>query len=386
MDIGERLLKPWEFWSDSFSGGVRTSLLIGESSWQETRFGRMITASVFAPEGRTLGNWRQDSVSLLGDTKVMDHARLLWSVSGTKDYDLGDLNSATSGSCFVLHAKQLHYIDGGDFGIDDYSVVLPLARHLRGEVRCLELFGGGWGGWSWAGKVLGSLGAKWIFGAVEIGYDMAKIYALNHGCPLIPVTQKLPAQALVHFPNGFVLNGDVMNTAWWEAAAHWEPEVIAISAPCPPWSNASSQAGLQSDKGRLLLKAIALCRVLRPRLILLEQVQGFAGHPHKKVIIKVLHWAGYQIKWQGSLDLNEILPVRRVRWLAIASRVHDTQLAQVPWQGWPARRVSSPAMIGTVHRWSEEVAQQLKVPNEALDTDPQVLLMGRILWLTIGMT
>ena len=104
MDIGERLLKPWEFWSDSFSGGVRTSLLIGEASWQETCFGKMITASVFAPEGRSLGNWRQDSVSLSGDTKVMDHARLLWSVSSTKDYDLGDLLSSFTTSTAVTSA------------------------------------------------------------------------------------------------------------------------------------------------------------------------------------------------------------------------------------------------------------------------------------------
>ena len=107
-------------------------------------------------------------------------------------------------------------------------------------------------------------------------------------------TQELPPLSLLSFPEGFCIHGDVFDDNWLQAAACWNVEVITISAPCPPWSGAAGQMGLHSAEGQLFMRAIGVCKILRPKIILIEQVAAFHSHPHRVWIEKALWFAGYQ--------------------------------------------------------------------------------------------
>ena len=366
MDIVSSILEGFDIYGDSgFRDKPRTGLLIDHAMFQEGWYGSRISAELFSPAGRGVGSWYGESVVLHGDQMVMQDVPILWSLADTiTNRRLKE--EIVNGPCYVMHAAQKFMVEGGQFAIDHESYIMPLTRLPRSEIRCLELFSGAWGGWAFAGKVLGGMGRKWSFGAVEIAHDLAKIYAVNHRCPLVPAHVRLDPYLLENLPGGFVLNGDVSYPGWWEAASRWAPDVISISAPCPPWSTASSQSGLGSAKGRLLVRALGVCKLLRPRVVLLEQVLGFASHPQKHLIMKVLHWAGYRVHWQGSLELNDHLPVRRPRWLAIAYRVHDEGICFDNWQRWPAREIFTVDQVEALRQWPPEIEAKLRVPEAAL--------------------
>ena len=367
MDIATSILEGYDFYGDSgFKDKFRMGLLLDDVAIQEGWFGTRFVADLFAPAGRGLGNWHGESVILHDDRKVMERIPVLWSLSESA-VNRRIKEEILAGPCVIMHAAQSYMSDGGHFAIDHETYVLPLRRAPHDEIRCLELFSGAWGGWAFGGKVLTGLGRKWTFGAVEICHDLAKFYAANHRCPLIPVHGRLDPFLLENFPHGFVLNGDVSHPGWWEAAARWSPDVISISAPCPPWSSAASQSGLGSAKGRLLVRALGVCKLLRPRIIMLEQVLGFSSHPQKHLIMKIIHWAGYKVHWQGCLDLNDALPVRRPRWLAIAYRVHDASICFDTWQRWPAKEIFTVDQVHALRQWPPDVLHQLKVPAAALD-------------------
>ena len=110
---------------------------------------------------------------------------------------------------------------------------------------------------------------------------------------------------------------------------------MTISAPCPPWSGAGKQEGLNSDIGCLLPTMILRCRQLRPLMILLEQVNAFATHEHKRLCLDLLKHVGYKLVWQRVVDSAEFGSVTRLRWLALAvhrnAQAVDFQAVQM----WP---------------------------------------------------
>ena len=203
--------------------------------------------------------------------------------------------------------------------MDAHSCILPLRKRKTGPIPTLHLFGGAWGGWSFAGQILSERGVEMIAGAVELDFAAARTYAISHRCPLLTTGEDdpLPPLALHSFPEGWCLWADVMDSSWWEAAAVWGPEIITISAPCPPWSGAAAQRGWHSLDGQLLLRSIALCKLLRPKLILIEQVAAFHAHPHRHWIQKALWFAGCQLRFSHVIELGDVMPVRRARWRAL---------------------------------------------------------------------
>eukprot|EP00438_Fugacium_kawagutii_P016084 Skav230950 [mRNA] locus=scaffold3010:72178:73815:- [translate_table: standard] len=150
--------------------------------------------------------------------------------------------------------------------------------------------------------------------------------------------------------------------------------VVSLSAPCPPWSGASSAPGLSSPEGCLLIEGILECRFLRPKVLLIEQVANFAQHPHRAVITRALHWIGFKIIFQRTLNITDLMKVDRPRWFALAVRVH----AEVPIQNvpvWNASQLTPPDDDVIFQCWTGATKQTLELTDAALAkaNDPNLL-------------
>ena len=108
----------------------------------------------------------------------------------------------------------------------------------------------------------------------------------------------------------------------------------------------------------------------------MEQVANFATHPHSHFIRKALHFIGYRLVWQRTLNLLDQSKTARNRWLALAVRIHAEMPIQ-PCQSWP---IATP---DTKHPIDMHLPQSYKralhPTPEALATasDPQMYKVGR---------
>ena len=57
------------------------------------------------------------------------------------------------------------------------------------------------------------------------------------------------------------------------------PTLLCASPPCPPWSNAGTQQGLNRPDGLLTLLCLFYSYLLQTPIVL-EQVSAFSDHPH----------------------------------------------------------------------------------------------------------
>ena len=205
-----------------------------------------------------------------------------------------------------------------------------------------------------------------VSGSIEVDFHAARCYALSHRCPLLSAERELPPLALYSFKEGWCIHGDVMDCNWMQAVACWAPEIITISAPCPPWSGASSQKGLHTTEGQLFMRSIGLCKMLRPKIILIEQVAGFHSHPHRMWIEKALWFSGYQLRFSRVIDLGDVMPVRRLRWLGVAYFIHEEGLQMASISSWSIDRTISVLELDCIRSWPQDVLRQLAVPPSAL--------------------
>ena len=74
-----------------------------------------------------------------------------------------------------------------------------------------------------------------------------------------------------------------------------------------------------------------------PRVVVFEQVAAFASHPHRPEILKILRWAGFKIVFARTVDVSDVAPVHRLRYLLIAIRTEDTCTTEVSIQVWNPR-------------------------------------------------
>lgn len=115
-----------------------------------------------------------------------------------------------------------------------------------------------------------------------------------------------------HWP-GVPNHGDITAVDWTRV----EPvDVLTAGFPCQPWSAAGRQRG--TDDPRHLWPAVATAvRVLRPGVVVLENVSGFAvrGAP---AVLADLAGLGYDARWLRLPASHIGAPHRRERWFALA--------------------------------------------------------------------
>ncbi|WP_239404763.1 DNA cytosine methyltransferase [Frankia sp. Cj3] len=124
-----------------------------------------------------------------------------------------------------------------------------------------------------------------------------------------PAAGQILARHWPHIPN----HGDITDVDWTTV----EPvDILTAGFPCQPWSAAGRHRGTEDP--RHLWPAVATAiRVLRPRVVVLENVPGFAvrGAP---AVLGDLATLGYDTRWL-RLPASDIgAPHRRERWFALA--------------------------------------------------------------------
>ena len=214
------------------------------------------------------------------------------------------------------------------YALDERSIPLTLGKPSDGDLRVLELCAGGFGGWHRSLDFLScmfDIPMKVL--SVELNLQAALSFAISHGVPLVSGFAPLPLSLVERFQH-LVLHADVSSNVWLEFASHWQSELLCISSPCQPWSSAGSEGGLDSSDGHLMVDALVYAKLLRPRVVVFEQVAGFALHPHRPHILKILRCAGFKDVFARTVDVSDVAPVHRLRYLLIAVRTEDPCTAE----------------------------------------------------------
>eukprot|EP00435_Cladocopium_sp_Y103_P052891 s2212_g16.t1 len=192
--------------------------------------------------------------------------------------------------------------------------VIP-APECRGDdssqlVHVLELFCGGFSGWSHVTRALRTMHLPVETSlAVDIDLDCA----------------------------------DVADFSWVHLLGCEKYEMGVASPPCPPWSAASVSApGLRRNDGCLTPFAIALLALCGCRVICIENVSGMVHHPHWGIIQQWLQAWKWDLRWSKTVDLAEVAPQKRDRLLLIATKSHDGSLMPHVPCTWP--KVAPPSM------------------------------------------
>ena len=311
----------------------RNNLLVGT---QESNDAMML----YQPEGISCRDICAGRTTYSQDV-ALGHVRIQWQI------DVPDF--AGCEKAFLIGVSQT-FEDGQPVWIvDEGTLVIPLGGSDHSCLHMLELFAGGYGGWHVASRLLQhrcNLPCKVV--GIEVDPVAAYQHAVSHACAVVPIDCMIPSGLLAASPLDFLLLGDIRVDHWLPAVAQWRPNCVVISSPCPPWSSAGQGAGLNTEEGRLFLRAIQVCKILRPSFIGIEQVAGFAGHEHKWVILDLLRWAGFSVQWCKTVDAAGQSPVTRSRWLCIAKRIADEGVLATNFQFWTPMSECVPDSYGSV--------------------------------------
>eukprot|EP00438_Fugacium_kawagutii_P029002 Skav204716 [mRNA] locus=scaffold1549:110677:114585:- [translate_table: standard] len=85
-----------------------------------------------------------------------------------------------------------------------------------------------------------------------------------------------------------------------------------------------------------MIKCFRDLRIFRPRFALLENVKGLKTHPHYPILQQVIRWCGYEIRHECVMDLAQVAPVSRTRFLMVLQRMEDQRTPFV-WHSWTPR-------------------------------------------------
>ena len=100
-------------------------------------------------------------------------------------------------------------------------------------------------------------------------------------------------------------------------------DLLVVCAPCQPFSS-QNRARAADSRVRLLLQSIRFAGVLKPKLILFENVPGLAAQRHAALISELrrgLAKKGYQLSDPLKIDAaNFGVPQRRLRCMMLATR------------------------------------------------------------------
>eukprot|EP00438_Fugacium_kawagutii_P032585 Skav236451 [mRNA] locus=scaffold1758:165443:166132:+ [translate_table: standard] len=210
------------------------------------------------------------------------------------------------------------------------------------------MFAGGVGGWSSGYTFLKQFGLHTQVVAIESDIKCVQSFAINHDAVVLNGYEPLNRSVLENIQGNVIIHADASSTFWVEAVSQWRPELVTISSPCIPWSRGGLSRGLHSPEGLLLPEAISICKMLRPKIILLEQVAGIGSHEHLRMVIKHAHWAGYVVKHAKIANVLAISPVQRSRWLAILVRAEDQEVSPQAFVWWECVEGLTPAKVEAI--------------------------------------
>ena len=265
------------------------------------------------------------------------------------------------------------------------SFLVPWDDRRSTDKWMVDLFAGGYGGWSFSLQFLRSEISKCTMltafpqhaiVAIEQDTPAAASHAHNHKMNLVP-DEKLPHDWFCRFPHDTVINAPIQSSNWKQSVAVLSADLWTISHPCQSWTNAAHAKGFEDSNGLAFASALGLIRIYRPRFVALENVKNFQDHHQYPLVQSLIRWAGYRILHQGVYDASQQLPVKRPRYLAVLQKVEELE-DSFTWQVWK----TIPNV--TQHNWdawqptpSNEIHQFTLAPEaRCMYLDPKLLPKG----------
>ena len=199
--------------------------------------------------------------------------------------------------------------------------LLPIL-HPRSHDTCIAEAFSGLGGWT--------LGAKMNGGQVSLMVErdpkVAQFCAYNHSATVMSADEALSCIRDNCLPSRVVLNADMKDMQVYIIAGLLGVNTWLASPPCPPWSKAGWQRGLDEEEGAIFAIFMLWVGISRARCVNLENVPGLPDHPHYGVLRQAIDLAGFDVVMSSRDKAMPMLPIMRVRWLATCIRkdVHYT--------------------------------------------------------------
>lgn len=199
----------------------------------------------------------------------------------------------------------------------------------------VEQYAGGFGGWSFAHTFMQPIIQHELRKvAIESHQQYAIQFALNHKTTVVGDLLSMPPEFLIQHPNDVLFITEIQDVKWQQQMQWLNHHLWTASSPCQSWSLAGHHAGLETQNGQALVHTICQAKIFKPKYLGLEQVAGFAEHKHFVLVKRLLTWANYRVVFEKVLDMSDVCPVRRSRWLALYQH-EDVSCSNIEIQPWP---------------------------------------------------
>ena len=262
------------------------------------------------------------------------------------------------------------------------SFLIPWGKPQTDIPWMVDLFAGGYGGWSFSLRFLtedlGLFSTTSAFSqhrviAVEQDTPAAASHAHNHGMHLLP-NEVLPSDWFQKFPQSAVINAPIQSAGWKQSVASLTTDLWTISHPCQCWTNAAHSKGFDDQNGLVFATALGLIRIYRPKFVALENVKNFRDHCQYPLVQALIKWAGYNVLHQGIYDAGQQLPAKRPRYLAVLQRVEESNL-EFQWHSWQTISNITPNVWDAWTPTTSNEFQQFTLAPEAkcMYLDPKLL-------------
>ncbi len=264
-------------------------------------------------------------------------------------------------SAYVEHIKPLILV------ADEETVIYNHVSRKVHEVTVLELCSGGFGGWTVATEMLKAwfnINLKRVIG-IDMDHGAMQNWCASHRAHYIE-TQMVPWEVFQILEGNVGIVADINSHHWRQGIMKLDPECWCISAPCISWSGAGSESGFNSIDGLVLLEALGMARMARPRILLLEQVRNFENHSHYSTFVRLITWAGFRLIYQKVHDASDHSPMIRPRWIGLAVDMyskHDYNMGDYH-PNWLGPQNLTPASFGCNWQLSDDMKKLVQIaPN-----------------------
>lgn len=344
------------FGAKGCSFGNKCNILVQPNDISTSVDHRIFDDLLVVPFGLSLEATRRGALNL-DEEGPLGTYKFLWDISQNRP----------SSRFWILEADLDDSMLISDFRVGRDATILPLGDFATDQFRCLELFAGGYGGWHFATTLIEKFWDKQIrVTAIDNDLEACRNYAITHDVKLISGTRMLSTDLLHKFHGDCIIHCDISSKFWLPLVTNWRPHCVCISAPCPQWSLSGMAKGLDSFEGLLFAESIALCKFIQPKVVIIEQVAGFAQHSHKMWILKTIANAGFRVVWSKTIDINSICPTHRPRWIAILMHqsAFESEVSSKMIKLWQQSDFPSPLRFGSV--FAEDMATDSRLfPDDA---------------------
>ena len=198
----------------------------------------------------------------------------------------------------------------------------------------VELFSGGFSGWTQSLRRLTELGYDFRhLLAVDVDEIAAETFARSHGFPLV-LSKGMYDRNDEFLPDHIFIQDSILSPEWYHLLSITGLDMVIKSPPCPPWSAASTCEGLHKAEGRLTLQSWGLCHLLKPKMVLMENVGNMKNHEQWPLLKRYIQWCGYAIRYARVLNMADVAPQFRERLILIATH-EDADTMPHLCTGWP---------------------------------------------------